>query len=512
MIPFLLAAILTSHTPDDYDIQLRRGESANVAVHQHGLDVVVELHSPRGTLLDVVDGPTGREGDEHVEIIAVESGRYRIHVRPFDANETSGSYAVEVVARRNAAATRALLQTRRNARDLASAWLRERSAPLTGENLAPFDDLAARARVVALGEATHGSREFADARLALTLRLIERHGFRVVAVEASASRLAALAAYVSGEAPTATFDETIWIGRRSRRDLVERLRAWNLAHPNDRVRLAGVDASDNVASRDTLRVFLQQAYRGDLLTRWHDAENELAAADEQTAVFGDSGVKPEVRSFLFELQSMIERDEPLLRARFGASVDGAREAARTLAAFADYNANAPGNRSRDWHMAANVTRAASSQRAVYWAHNAHVAVRGETAGALLRGTLGCDYAAVAMTFGAGSFVAQIPNDPDDRLIVSTLPPAPDESIESVLGSSAMIASWPCGVDTKTVPEWLRVPHAVHWIGALWIPDSVPSAAFRNFDLLHDFDGIVYFPRVTAEDVPAVLPRIAPRAR
>src|SRR4051794_8768366 len=298
MIPFLLAAILTSHTPDDYDIQLRRGESANVAVHQHGLDVVVELHSPRGTLLDVVDGPTGREGDEHVEIIAVESGRYRIHVRPFDANETSGSYAVEVVARRNAAATRALLQTRRNARDLASAWLRERSAPLTGENLAPFDDLAARARVVALGEATHGSREFADARLALTLRLIERHGFRVVAVEASASRLAALASYVNGDAPTASsFTETIWIGRRSRRELIERLRAWNLAHPNDRVRLIGVDASDNVLSRETLHGFLQQAYGDDLLVRWRDAEKELTAADEQTAVFGDSNVKPETRQF-----------------------------------------------------------------------------------------------------------------------------------------------------------------------------------------------------------------------
>jgi erythromycin esterase-like protein len=313
--------------------------------------------------------------------------------------------------------------------------------------------------------------------------------------------------------------ETTWIGRRPRRELIEWLRAWNLAHHNDRVQLVGVDASDNVVSRDTLRAFLQQAYGEDLLVRWRLAETELAAADEQTAVFGDSDVKPDVRQFLFELQSILDRDAPLLNARFGNAVDAALEAARTLAAFADYNSGAPGSRSRDWHMAAAVVRALDASgptsRAVYWAHNAHVAVRGQTAGALLRAALGCRYAAMAMTFGAGSFVAQVPNDIDDRLAISTLPAAPDDSIESVLApiaSSTTVVTWPCGVDVATAPEWLRTPHPMHWVGALWAPDSVPSAALRNFDLLHDFDGLVYFPRVTAEEMPTDRPRIAPRAR
>ncbi|MEA2336033.1 MAG: hypothetical protein QOE82_40 [Thermoanaerobaculia bacterium] len=511
----LLATLLTATTPDHYEVPLQRGESAEVLVHQHGIDVVAELRSPSGTLLDIVDGPTGREGDERVEIIAAESGRYRIHVSPFDAKETSGTYTVEVTARRSAAATRSLLQARRNARNLASAWLRERSAPLASENLAPFDNLASRARVIGLGEATHGSREFADARLALTLRLIERHGYRLVALEASSSRLAAAASYVSGNAATATFTETIWIGIRSHRELIERLRAWNIAHPNDRVRLIGVDASDNVLSRETLRQFLPQAYDADLLARWRDAEKELAAADEQTAVFGNSDVKPEARQFLFELQSLLDRDEPLLRAKFGGVVDAAREAARTLAAFADFNSGATGSRSRDWDMAANIVRALGTQRAVYWAHNGHVSVRGQRAGALLRTALGCDYAAIAMTFGAGSFVAQIPNDIDDRLAVSTLPQSPDESFESVLApitTSATITAWSCGIDPTTAPEWLRAPHPMHQVGALWAPDSVPSAAFRDSDLLHDFDGVLYFPRVTAEEVPRDRPRIAARVR
>ena len=42
----------------------------------------------------------------------------------------------------------------------------------------------ADARVVLLGEASHGTSEFYRARAAISRRLIERHGFNVVAVEA----------------------------------------------------------------------------------------------------------------------------------------------------------------------------------------------------------------------------------------------------------------------------------------------------------------------------------------
>ena len=39
-------------------------------------------------------------------------------------------------------------------------------------------------RVVLLGEATHGTAEFYEARAAITERLVSRHGFNIVAVEA----------------------------------------------------------------------------------------------------------------------------------------------------------------------------------------------------------------------------------------------------------------------------------------------------------------------------------------
>ncbi|HKR65322.1 MAG TPA: hypothetical protein VJZ00_16440, partial [Thermoanaerobaculia bacterium] len=87
---------------------LQRGASAEVVVHQRGTDVVVEVRDPRGALIDSVDGPTGNTGDEHVEIIASETGNYSIDVRPFDEKQPPGLYEIEVKTKRTAAETRAV--------------------------------------------------------------------------------------------------------------------------------------------------------------------------------------------------------------------------------------------------------------------------------------------------------------------------------------------------------------------------------------------------------------------
>jgi putative phosphoribosyl transferase len=52
--------------------------------------------------------------------------------------------------------------------------------PTFGDSFDRFGD----ARVVLLGEASHGTSEFYRARAAITRRLIERHGFSIVALEA----------------------------------------------------------------------------------------------------------------------------------------------------------------------------------------------------------------------------------------------------------------------------------------------------------------------------------------
>src|SRR5512146_2627453 len=51
------------------------------------------------------------------------------------------------------------------------------------ETFGAFFDRFGDARIVLLGEASHGTSEFYRARAAISRRLIERHGFTIVAVE-----------------------------------------------------------------------------------------------------------------------------------------------------------------------------------------------------------------------------------------------------------------------------------------------------------------------------------------
>jgi len=523
---------------------LSSGESATVIVLQMGVDVVVDLTGPDGKLIDSVDSPNGREGDEPVEILSRRTGDYLVRVRSIDAREPEGRYRITVTAWHNAKETSRLLQTKALARDEAIRWLRPLSATLTGTDfiasdvpLPPLDALAQRVRVLGIGEATHGTREFGDLRLAITKRLIERHGYRIVAIEMSAVRLAVLDSYVSAQASPSldvkrTIESGLWIGQRSLRVLVEWLRAWNVAHPAERVRLVGLDAQDNTGAREALSRFLTSAYGPAVTTRWETVDREIAAADLQTLVFGDSGVDPTVRQSLLEFVALLDLDAPLLAHRFGeAAVHSALQAARVLAQFADFNAGGVGTstHSRDWYMATNVLGALAESgpesKAIFWGHNAHVwappgrpEVRRST-GALLRDVLGCSYGALGVTFGEGAFVAQIPNDLEDRLQVSTLTAAPEESIEGVLVKldpraelNGVLVAWPCDTKPADAPGWLQKAQVMHWVGGLYTPGSAPTAAFRAYELLRDFDGIVYLPRVTAEEVPPDRPVIPARHR
>src|SRR5438552_10320655 len=75
----------------------------------------------------------------------------------------------------------------------------------SGETLPPPDDFDkfgalfdrfADAKIVLLGEATHGTSEFYQARAAITRRLIARHGFSIVAIEADWPDAARIDRYV----------------------------------------------------------------------------------------------------------------------------------------------------------------------------------------------------------------------------------------------------------------------------------------------------------------------------
>jgi erythromycin esterase len=463
------------------------------------------------------------------------SGAYKITVRTLADNEPVGKYSLQMVALRDVEATQRQVRERRRVRQEAVEWLRARSiaTPLpnlitTQTAMAPFDMVANRVRVLGLGEATHGSRELADLRLALTKRLVEKNGYRLITLELSAARVRDLQPYVQGTAPhtpeVAKLMNFGWFGRRSFGELVEWARTWNLGHPNDQVKLVGVDAQGFTASLDLLGSFLMRAYGEGIATRWNEAKAELQAADEQTWVFGNSDVATGARYFAIESYGRLRDDALILNRRFSpAEVRRVTDLARDLAQFADFNGGEQAaSRTRDWYMALNILRALEEHglesKAVYWAHNAHVATssaRYQPSGTVLRMALGCGYAGIGTTFGKGAFIAQIPGDPENDLAENELPAAGEETVDSAMADlekGAAFSAWPCETGVREVPAWLAQPRPMRWVGGIFTPGGAPSTATRTFTLTSDFDGVFYLPEVTAEAIPADRPSISPRPR
>ncbi|HJQ99669.1 MAG TPA: erythromycin esterase family protein [Candidatus Polarisedimenticolaceae bacterium] len=499
-----------------YAVPLAAGESALVVVEQRGVDIVVEVLDPTGKTIASVDSPNGRQGDEPVLLEPEAGGTFTLRVRPIGADEPAARYELRYAWRRDAQATAAALHA-------SQQWLARASAAIPP--IPALDPWLKGVRVVGIGEATHGSRELGDLRLSLTQALVERYGFRVVAIEASADKYRALAPYVAGQSdeplPSLPGPGWIWIGQRTQRELIEWVRAWNRAHKGEPVRIVGVDANDNAIARATLARFLADTYRGTEVEKaWPAAAKELAAADEQSFIFGDSGVDAATWKLLERLNT--DRDSGAAPWR-NARVE-AEEALSILTEFAAFNAvgdigEVP--RSRDTYMARRVLRAlqrdGASDKAVYWAHNAHVIHRKgstRTAGGELRKELGLAYVAIATTFGEGGFLAEIPNDLEDDLAISNVPMAPAGTVESALAlvrTGGSLALWRPDLAEAEIPLWFQVPRRMHWVGGLYRPDSNPSDAFQPYMVVSDFDGVAYVPRVAAEDVIAQ-PRIPARAR
>ncbi|RMD93572.1 MAG: erythromycin esterase, partial [Alphaproteobacteria bacterium] len=129
---------------------------------------------------------------------------------------------------------------------------------------AAFDRFAA-ARVVLLGEASHGTSEFYRARAAITRRLIERHGFNIVAVEADWPDAAAIDRHVRqlparrrNVPPFSRFPTWMWRNRE-----VEDFVAWLRRHnaglpPHRRVRFQGLDLYSMYNSIAEVLAYLDQ--------------------------------------------------------------------------------------------------------------------------------------------------------------------------------------------------------------------------------------------------------------
>ncbi|WP_261720212.1 erythromycin esterase family protein [Streptomyces sp. FZ201] len=376
-------------------------------------------------------------------------------------------------------------------------------------DLRALDRMIGDARVVGLGEATHGSHDFFALKGRVLRHLVEERGFRAFALEAPWSTVARLDAYVvrgEGDPRRIMRDEFQrdyrWWNNTDYLRLIEWARAYNLRHPADPVRLVGDDiawsgpelydaVTGYAAGRDPKTAArLEELYRGLRPTEATGAYIDrylgepYAVREERAQRTGQA---------LRLLRGMAPGKD---RAAYERAVQDARvidQTARQYAFdFTDPAQVSEAMRYRGEQMAANVLwwQRHTGARMLLSAHNNHVgyvpdrpAQYLKAQGAVLRDALGAGYVSVGLTFDHGSFRA---TGTDDETVVRrwAVGPAGPGTNEVVLDR---VPHRNYVLDLRTVGsparEWLRRARPTRSVGTAYPDGPHDIALARSYDVL-----------------------------
>lgn len=407
------------------------------------------------------------------------------------------------------------------------ARVREAIEPLPGLDDPAFAeafDRYAACRVVLLGEASHGTSEFYRARAAITRRLVERHGFRIVALEADWPDAAVIDRHVRHREPRAEAEPPFtrfptWMWRNAEVAALFRwLRGWNATRPMaDRAGVHGLDLYSLNASMRAVIDYLDEVdpetaglarERYACLAPWakDPAHYGLAAL-----TYGHARCEDAV---LAMLHAMLERRVEFAQ-REGADWFEAEQNARLVANAenyyrAMYRGAAESWNVRDAHMAETLLQVMRAQgptaRAVVWAHNSHIGdarhtdmgrERGEfNLGQLCREHFGDEAALIGFGTHAGTVAAA--GDWDAPMRVMPVNPSLPGSIERLFHDTGE----PRGVlhlrdAARGLREALQADRLQRFIGVIYRPETERWSHYAEASLARQFDAWAWFDETRA---------------
>ncbi len=395
------------------------------------------------------------------------------------------------------------------------------------ENVEAFGDSFGRfgdARIVLLGEATHGSSEFYKARAAITRHLIQHHGFSFVAAEADWPDAARIDRYVRHREPEPSRSEAFarfptWMWRNTDvMALVDWLRDHNQNLPPDRrASFHGLDLYSLGASIDAVLTYLDRIdpeaaktarRRYGCLTPWHDEPSDYGRAvyrGKRDAC--EDQVVAQLNEMLSNRLANIEKDGE-------AYFDAVQNARIVRAAEQYYRIMFRGSREswnlRDRHMfdtlQALLSQRDRSAKGIIWAHNSHIGNAAATAmgwegefniGELCRTAYGDDAALIGFGTDRGTVAAA--NDWGGAMEVKSVRPARPDSYEHAFRRAGI---------ARTLTDWRRQPHGElaqalrepmleRAIGVVYRPESEFLSHYFEAILADQFDAYVWFEETSA---------------
>jgi protein-L-isoaspartate(D-aspartate) O-methyltransferase len=396
------------------------------------------------------------------------------------------------------------------------------SEPFTSISGAELDALLERigdAKIVLLGEATHGTSEFYRMRERISQELITRKGFRFVAIEGDWPDVARLDHYVRHfEYPpsewTAFARFPMWMWRNNEvRSFVDWLHAHNAEHaPQERVAIYGLDLYSLYTSIGVVLKYLDEVdpdsariarQRYGCLTPWQ--------ADPAT--YGHAALTGTYRTCEKEVVRMLE--DILHKQGDYSAHDGERfmDAVQNARLVTDaeryyrimyYGSRASWNL-RDTHMFETLKTLLEfhgpESKAIVWAHNSHVgdaaatemSARGEyNIGHLCRQEFGDGVYSIG--FGTHSGTVAAASDWDGPMEVKEVLPSLEQSYERLChetGRPRFLLPLR-GRSTAEVRDRLATPRLERAIGVIYRPETELASHYFQAVLPAQFDEYIWF--------------------
>jgi protein-L-isoaspartate(D-aspartate) O-methyltransferase len=409
-----------------------------------------------------------------------------------------------------------------------STLVREAAEPLGGIEEEKVDSILDRigdARIVLLGEATHGTSEFYRMRAHITRELIRRRSFTVVAVEADWPDAARVDHYVrhltSPPAPWKAFTRfPTWMWRNHEVEyFVHWLREYNsgIDAPERRAGFYGLDLYSLYTSIEAVLRYLDSVdadaaavarARYGCLTPW---QGDPAAYGRAVLTSRYRGCEQEVVAML---RDMLDKRMDY-QLRDGERYLDALQNARVVAnAERYYRAMYYGSRDswnlRDQHMFETLQVLLAFRgpetKAVVWEHNSHVGnaaatemgARGElNVGQLAREKFG--EAAYLVGFGTDHGTVAAASDWDAPMEVKAVRPSHTESYERVCHDSEVAAFLLAlrNPRRKEVREELAAVRLERAIGVVYRPETELASHYFQAVLPAQFDEYVWFDETRA---------------
>ncbi|MCA0048157.1 protein-L-isoaspartate(D-aspartate) O-methyltransferase [Mesorhizobium sp. B283B1A] len=385
-----------------------------------------------------------------------------------------------------------------------------------------FDRFADR-RVVLLGEASHGTSEFYKARAAITRRLVERHGFTIVAVEADWPDAAAIDRYVRRRQPQANAIAPFqrfptWMWRNTDfAAFVEWMRHHNeKLEPSGQAGFYGLDIYNMSGSIAAVLDYLDRVdpraakvarERYGCLTPW---QNEPSTYGRAVLTAGYQKCE---KAVLEQCRDLLARQLEYAR-QDGVDFLDASQNARLIAAAERYYrimyyGGAESWNLRDTHMFDTLEHlldaGGPSSKAIVWAHNSHIGdarytemgvVRDElNIGQLCRQRFGDEAALIGLGTHSGTVAAA--SDWDGKMEVKQVRASHPDSYERLCHDSRVPRFLLDLRRDEVLRERLLERRLERFIGVIYRPETELRSHYADVSLPRQFDAFVWFDKTAA---------------